>query len=73
MPDGQAELRRAKRYRGLKKYTHCLLVTCSLANLFMARRPLVNGQNVSTTRPAATHADIPIQPQKARITPYSRR
>jgi IS5 family transposase len=29
------------RYRGLKKNTHRLLVTCSLANLFMARRHLL--------------------------------
>jgi transposase, IS5 family len=28
------------RYRGLKKNTHLLLVTCALANLFMARRQL---------------------------------
>jgi hypothetical protein len=26
------------RYRGLKKNTHRLLVTCALANLFIARR-----------------------------------
>jgi IS5 family transposase len=26
------------RYRGLKKNTHRLLVTCALANLFVARR-----------------------------------
>jgi transposase, IS5 family len=29
------------RYRGLKKNTHCLVVTCALANLFMARRHLL--------------------------------
>jgi IS5 family transposase len=29
------------RYRGLKKNTHCLFVTCALANLFMARRHLL--------------------------------
>jgi IS5 family transposase len=29
------------RYRGLKKNTHRLLVTCALANLFMARRYLL--------------------------------
>jgi IS5 family transposase len=29
------------RYRGLKKNTHRLLVTCALANLFMARRHLL--------------------------------
>jgi IS5 family transposase len=28
------------RYRGLTKNTHRLLVTCALANLFMARRYL---------------------------------
>jgi len=28
----------AVRYRGLKKNTHRLVVTCALANLFMARR-----------------------------------
>jgi len=28
------------RYRGLKKNTHRLLVTCALANLFMVRRHL---------------------------------
>jgi len=28
-------------YRGLKKNTHWLLVTCALANLFMARRHLL--------------------------------
>src|SRR6201993_2647761 len=32
------------RYRGLKKNTHCLLVTCALANLFMARRHLLRCQ-----------------------------
>ena len=31
------------RYRGLKKNTHRLLVTCALANLFMARRHLLRG------------------------------
>jgi transposase, IS5 family len=29
------------RYRGLSKNTHRLLVTCALANLFMARRLLL--------------------------------
>jgi IS5 family transposase len=29
------------RYRGLDKNTHRLLVTCALANLFMARRHLL--------------------------------
>jgi transposase, IS5 family len=29
------------RYRGLKKNTHYLVVTCALANLFMARRHLL--------------------------------
>ena len=29
------------RYRGLSKNTHCLVVTCALANLFMARRHLL--------------------------------
>jgi IS5 family transposase len=29
------------RYRGLKKNTHCLVVTCALVNLFMARRHLL--------------------------------
>ena len=29
------------RYRGLNKNTHRLLVTCALANLFMARRHLL--------------------------------
>src|SRR6201982_137857 len=32
------------RYRGLKKNTHRLLVTCALANLFMARRYLLRCQ-----------------------------
>ncbi len=32
------------RYRGLKKNAHRLLVTCALANLFMARRHLLCGQ-----------------------------
>jgi transposase, IS5 family len=32
------------RYRGLKKNTHRLLVTCALANLFMARRLLLRWQ-----------------------------
>src|SRR5262245_52187886 len=31
------------RYRGLNKNTHRLLVTCALANLFMARRHLLRG------------------------------
>jgi transposase, IS5 family len=31
------------RYRGLKKNIHRLLVTCALANLFMARRRLLRG------------------------------
>jgi transposase, IS5 family len=31
------------RYRGLKKNAHRLLVTCALANLFMARRHLLRG------------------------------
>jgi IS5 family transposase len=29
------------RYRGLKKNEHRLVVTCALANLFMARRQLL--------------------------------
>jgi transposase, IS5 family len=29
------------RYPGLKKNTHCLLVTCALANLFIGRRHLL--------------------------------
>jgi IS5 family transposase len=32
------------RYRGLKKNTHRLLVTCALANLFIARRHLLHCQ-----------------------------
>ncbi len=32
------------RYRGLKKNAHRLLVTCALANLFMARRYLMRCQ-----------------------------
>jgi hypothetical protein len=32
------------RDRGLKKNTHRLLVTCAWANLFMARRHLLRGQ-----------------------------
>jgi len=32
------------RYRGLKKNTHRLLITCALANLFMARRHLLRRQ-----------------------------
>ena len=42
------------RYRGLKKNTHRLLVTCALANLFMTRWQLLRckGRNVSATRPA---------------------
>ena len=32
------------RYRGLTKNTHRLLVTCALANLFMARRHLLRCQ-----------------------------
>jgi IS5 family transposase len=32
------------RYRGLKKNAHRLLVTCALANLFMARRHLLHRQ-----------------------------
>jgi len=32
------------RYRGLKKNTHHLMVTCALANLFMARRHLLRCQ-----------------------------
>jgi hypothetical protein len=32
------------RYRGLKKNTHRLLVTCTLANLFMVRRHLLRYQ-----------------------------
>ncbi len=40
------------RYRGLNKNRHHLLVTCALANLFMARRHLWRGQpaNVSAIR-----------------------
>ena len=34
------------RYRGLNKNTHRLLVTCALANLFMARRHLLRCQQV---------------------------
>jgi transposase, IS5 family len=33
------------RYRGLKKNTHRLLVTCALANLFMVRRQLLGCQS----------------------------
>jgi len=32
------------RYRGLKKNTHRLLVSCALANLFIARRHLLRRQ-----------------------------
>ena len=32
------------RYRGLNKNTHRLLVTCALANLFIARRHLLHRQ-----------------------------
>jgi hypothetical protein len=32
------------RYRGLKKNTHRLLVTCALANRFMVRRQLLGCQ-----------------------------
>jgi IS5 family transposase len=32
------------RYRGLKKNTHRLLVTCALGNIFMARRHLLRCQ-----------------------------
>ena len=32
------------RYRGLKKNTHRLLVTCALANLFVVRRHLLRCQ-----------------------------
>jgi len=32
------------RYRGLAKNTHRLVVTCALANLFMARRHLLRSQ-----------------------------
>jgi IS5 family transposase len=32
------------RYRGLKKNTYRLLVTCALANLFIARRHLLRCQ-----------------------------
>ena len=32
------------RYRGLNKNLHRLLVTCALANLFMARRHLLRCQ-----------------------------
>jgi transposase, IS5 family len=32
------------RYRGLKKNVHRLLVTCALANLFIARRQLLRLQ-----------------------------
>ena len=32
------------RYRGLKKNTHRLLVTCALANLFIVRRHLLRCQ-----------------------------
>ena len=32
------------RSRGLNKNLHRLLVTCALANLFMARRHLLHGQ-----------------------------
>ena len=34
------------RYRGLAKNTHRLVVTCALANLFMARRHLLRYQQV---------------------------
>ena len=34
------------RYRGLAKNTHRLIVTCALANLFMARRQLFRYQQV---------------------------
>jgi hypothetical protein len=35
------------RYRGLKKNAHRLLVTCALANLFIARRNLLRSQRRS--------------------------
>src|SRR6202030_2632926 len=41
------------RYRGLKKNTHRLLVTCALANLFIARRHLLRCQQAQWVRDPA--------------------
>jgi IS5 family transposase len=59
------------RYRGLKKNTHRLLVTCALANLFMMRRRLLRCQGASCVRSLADKcADIPKRHQHAPITPH---
>ena len=42
-PEAVAAGFEGNRDRGLKKNTHRLLVTCALANLFMARRHLLRG------------------------------
>ena len=44
------------RYRGLKKNTHRLLVTCALANLFMVRRHLLRCAVACASRPATRQA-----------------
>ena len=47
------------RYRGLKKNTHRLLVTCALANLFMARRQLLRARGVMCPQPGQRPCSSP--------------
>jgi IS5 family transposase len=58
------------RYRGLKKNTHRLLVTCALANLFMMRRLYcaAKGRSMSATRPLTVQT-----PKNGTRTPQSPR
>jgi hypothetical protein len=52
------------RYRGLNKNVHRLLVTCALANLFMARRHLLRCQEVKSCPPCQS-TDNPVRPESA--------
>ena len=50
------------RYRALNKNAHRLLVTCALANMFIARRHLLCCQETQSCRYAPAHrTDNPIQ------------
>jgi len=61
------------RYRGLKKNTHRLLVTCALANLFVARRHALR-QGVDYPQCVSTHINKRTLPRQRAVThPIARR
>jgi len=60
------------RYRGLKKNTHRLLVTCALANLFMVCRHLLLCHGIMCPQPGRHTCSHRCGAKTAPITPYCR-